>query len=110
KLVGAHEYTWTERVARKLRAHRVLAAVVLAAIVVLSIVSAVSVQRIVRERDEAERQRTIALRHQRKAEQALAAADKERNKLLLANGQGALEVEPTQTLAWLKKYPEDGEL
>jgi WD40 repeat protein/tRNA A-37 threonylcarbamoyl transferase component Bud32 len=87
RLVRAHQYSRGELVRRWLRRYRAPVTVASVAIAVLITVATVSVRRIVAERDVA-RQRA--------------------DQLLLTQARGALERDPTEALAWLRSYPEDG--
>ncbi|MEO8705166.1 MAG: serine/threonine-protein kinase [Kofleriaceae bacterium] len=60
QLVGAHRYSTWQLVKRWLRRHRTAVTVAAAAVVVLAVVSAIGIQRIRRERTEAEEARAVA--------------------------------------------------
>ncbi len=91
QLLKAHDYSTWQRVRRFVGAHR---AAVLSSVLLflgLGITGAVSVNRIARER--------------RDAESARRDAEARRDQLALAQARGALATDPTTTLAWLKTYP-----
>ena len=68
QLVGAHRYTMGQLVRRWLRRHRVAVAVAGVMLAALAATLVVSVRRIVAERDEANRQRTLARANQSESE------------------------------------------
>jgi WD40 repeat protein len=88
RLVSAHAYSRRTLVARWLRRWRALVAVSGAALAILAVVGAVSIERVVAERDVARRRA---------------------NQLLLTQARGTLERDPTEALAWLRTYPADGD-
>jgi serine/threonine protein kinase/WD40 repeat protein len=98
QLVTAHSYTRAQLLHRWLHRHR--AAVSVAVIACLLLLSSLltSVGRIIRERDAAEIAR-------RRASRARANTQLERNRLVLAQAAAALERNPTETIAWLRRYP-----
>jgi len=87
RLVSAHVYSRRMLVKRWLRRYRVPVIVAAVALVILAAVGAVSVDRVVTERDVA----------RRRADQ-----------LVLTQARGALEHDATEALMWLRTYPEDG--
>jgi WD40 repeat protein/tRNA A-37 threonylcarbamoyl transferase component Bud32 len=87
RLVSAHVYSSGMLLGRWLRRYRAPVTVAAAALVILAAVGAVSVDRVVTERDVA-RRRTA--------------------QLVLAQARSMLERDATQALAWLRTYPEDG--
>ncbi|HEX7843360.1 MAG TPA: protein kinase [Kofleriaceae bacterium] len=88
RLVSAHVYSRRMLVKRWLRRYRVPVVVAAVALSILAAVGAVSVDRVVAERDVA-RRRT--------------------NQLLLTQARGVLERDATEALMWLRTYPDDGE-
>lgn len=88
RLVSAHIYSRRTLVNRWMRRYRAPVIVAAAALSILAVVGAVSVARVVAERDVA----------RRRADQ-----------LLLSQARGALDRDATLALAWLRTYPEDGE-
>src|SRR6185503_507721 len=75
QLVGAHRYTATARLRRWLRRHRTVAIASAIFIVVLLGFGAYSIDRIVRERDEARRQERIAVQNRAEADARRDAAE-----------------------------------
>ncbi len=87
RLVRAHQYSLRELVGRWLRRYRAPVTVASVALALLAGLAIVGVRRIVAERDVA-RQRA--------------------DQLVLTQARGALERDPTEALAWLRSYPDDG--
>jgi WD40 repeat protein/tRNA A-37 threonylcarbamoyl transferase component Bud32 len=87
RLVSAHQYSLRELVGRWLHQYRAPVTVASVALALLAALAIVGVRRIVAERDVA-RQRA--------------------DQLLLTQARGALERDPTEALAWLRTYPDDG--
>jgi serine/threonine protein kinase/tetratricopeptide (TPR) repeat protein len=71
QLVSAHRYTAAQRVARFVRRHRAAVAIAGIAVIAFAMGSALAVRRIVHERDNADRERTLAVTRQRAAEQLI---------------------------------------
>lgn len=94
QLVGAHEYTPGEMAQRWFARHRAPASITAIAAVVMIVSGALAVQRIARERNEAQSARREA--EIRNAE------------LVLNQARSALRDDPTSAIAWLKNYPLDG--
>jgi WD40 repeat protein len=88
RLVSAHQYGRWTLFTRWLRRYRAPVSVAAVALLVLAVVGVVSVERVIAERNVA-RRRT--------------------EQLLLTQARGALERDPTEALAWLSTYPDDGE-
>ena len=101
-LVGARSYTARELAARWLRRHKAIATVAAAALVAVASIGGLSVSRVIAERDSARKARAAA-------EQARDTAEQRKNELILAQAESALETDPTETIAWLKTYPADGD-
>lgn len=99
QFVRARHYTPAARARRWLSRHRALVTVAGAALAVIVVVAAYSVNRVIRERDEATAQRA-------RAEDALTIAQTERNNLLLTQAESALDRDPTEALDWLRRYRE----
>ncbi len=91
QLVGARRYTRLELLRRWAIRHRSMLLVAAAMGAALVVVAALSVARIVRERDTANRAR----------KEAAARND----QLVLLQARAELEQDPTASLAWLKTYP-----
>ncbi len=89
QLVGAHRYTVRELAARWVRRNRALVATAAAALVGLGAFGAYSVRRISAERDEATRQRAVAVRAQALAEQELGVGLEEFGRQALVAGNAA---------------------
>jgi WD40 repeat protein len=98
QLVSAHRYSAWTLAGRWLRRHRALVALGAVALLVLAGLGALSVSRIVREREVAEAQR-------REAQRRGAEAEARTNELILLQARAALATDPTASLAWLKLYP-----
>ncbi len=94
QLVGAHRYSSGVLLRRWLRRNRVPVAVGGAGLLVALSTGAVSVQRVVRERD--------------RARAAQGVAEERRNDLLLAQARLLVEKKPTEALAYLKGYAASG--
>jgi WD40 repeat protein len=97
QLVQAFRYGRGRLVARWLRRHRLSVAVAAAVVVAGGTVGALSFRRITEERDRAEDART-------RAEEAQRVAEARANELVFSQAQAVLPVDPTQTIAWLRKY------
>jgi eukaryotic-like serine/threonine-protein kinase len=95
QLVSAHRYSLGALLGRWLRRHRLTVGVATALVLVLAVGAALSVRRIVREKDEAARQRQRAERHA--------------NQLRLSQARAVVATDPTAALAWLKTHRIDGE-
>jgi WD40 repeat protein len=91
QLVAAHRYTFGQRVRRALRRRWQLVTAGAIALVAIAAIGAISVRRIIDEREAADRQRVLAER--RTAE------------LTLAQARSMVDRDPTAALAWLKAYP-----
>ncbi len=89
QLVQAHRYTLGELVVRWIRRHRALVVTGLVSLVALGATGAYSVLRIAAERDEAARQRTVAVRAQGLAERRLGVALEEFGRQSLVAGDVA---------------------
>jgi WD40 repeat protein/tRNA A-37 threonylcarbamoyl transferase component Bud32 len=97
QLVGARRYTSWERLGRWVARRRVVvaAASVIAAVVIGSFT--VVLQQLDRAR--------AAQLHERESREEVEAR---RNELILMQARSALETNPTETIAWLKSYPDTG--
>ena len=94
QLVSAHRYSMPLRFWRWAKRHRLP----LASMAALALLGAISANRIVRERNVAQKQWRIAEEQRRVAESR-------RDELILAQASSWLERDPTATIAWLKQYP-----
>jgi eukaryotic-like serine/threonine-protein kinase len=101
QLVSVHRYTAGALLRRWIGRHRAVVAVGSAALVALSIGGALSVASIVAARDRARAQETLATT---RADELAA----QRNSLILDQAASALDRDPTQSLVWLTRYPDDG--
>jgi WD40 repeat protein len=88
RLVSVHVYSRRTLAKRWLRRYRALVAVAATALAILAVGGAVSVQRVVAQRDVAQRRA---------------------NQLVLTQARGLIERDATRALAWLRTYPDDGE-
>jgi WD40 repeat protein len=91
KLVSAHAYTAWSRLRKKVASHRSVVAVAAASALALGAVGVTSFERVVAERNNAQR-----LQEQSEARQ---------RDLVLLQAETALRKDPTAALAWLKEYP-----
>lgn len=96
KLVSAHDYSSWALVRRWLWRNRSTVGVALAAIVMLAVGGALSVDRVIDEKDEAQHQRA-------RAQLARQQADHKSNELELRRAVGSLDSDPTATIAGLKR-------
>ncbi len=116
QLVGAHRYSTWQLVRRWLRRHRAAVSVGAALLMVLAVVSMVSVQRIRRERSDAEVARAVAV-----DQRALAEANRNRAEDLMSFMLGDLKdkLQPVgkldildavakQTMAYYQSQPDTG--
>jgi WD40 repeat protein len=88
RVVSARAYSTWALLGRWLARHRAVVGTATLALAILAVIGAVSVQRVVAERNRARRH-----------------AD----QLLLTQARGTLDRDATEALAWLRTYPEDGE-
>jgi hypothetical protein len=91
KLVGAHRYTMSQRIARFLRRHRFAVAVALSAIVALVVVSVVAISNIVSAKE--------------RAEAAMHRAEERRERMLLDQASSLVNTDATRALAMLRQIP-----
>jgi WD40 repeat protein/tRNA A-37 threonylcarbamoyl transferase component Bud32 len=96
QIVGAHQYSWVELLRRFGRRYRAALAVTGVALVLLATGGAVSVRHILAERDVAEQAR-------QDAEDARQRALEQTDALLLLQARGALEKDPNEAVAWLRR-------
>ena len=101
QLVSVHQYkTWT-LVKRWIRKHRAPLGVAVAAVAILAVLGAVSVNRIVEERN-------VARFQQSKAQRAESKAVLMKNKLIFEHAESSLASDPTTTIASLQAAPLQG--
>lgn len=105
QLVAAHRYTFWQRVRRAARTHRAAFLVAGASLLVVSALAAVSILRIVAERDQANRAHRIALQETRIAKAARDEAAARADELVVAQAQGLVEKNPTAAVGLLKRLP-----
>lgn len=105
QLVAAHRYTFWQRVRRAARTHRAAFLVAGASLLVVSALAAVSILRIVAERDQANRAHGIALQETRIAKAARDEAAARADELVVAQAQGLVEKNPTAAVGLLKRLP-----
>jgi hypothetical protein len=91
QLVSARSYSRWTLLGRWLRRHRAAVGTVAAAALTLGVVGSLSVRRVVRERNRAER--------------ALVESRARADALVLQHAQNALDRDPTAALAWIRAYP-----
>jgi len=103
QLVGAHRYSLGELVRRWARRHRTPLVVAGLAIVALVVAGIWSYTRIVGEKARADDARDNAIAAQR-------AAEARNEQLIVAQARGAIERDPTETIAWLAQLPESSPL
>jgi eukaryotic-like serine/threonine-protein kinase len=102
QLVGAHVYSSRERLLRFVQKHRTAFGVAAVAFVVMVVSGAVSVNRVVKERDRAEAERNRAEAAHKKSIAAEAGATVRADELTLVEARAAVERDPNIALAWLK--------
>ena len=90
QLVGAHEYSAFMLLARRMRKHRAALFVAAVLLAILAATLIVSARRIIRERNEAQRQKTVA-------EGQRALAEDARNGLILSQARNSLDHDPSAT-------------
>ncbi len=93
QLVGARTYTARQLFARWVRRNRLAVAVIVAALVAVAVIAIVAVRSVVGERD-------VAMDERARAEQRA-------RDIVLLEARSHLQTDPTETIAWLKDYPED---
>ena len=103
QLVGAQRYSTAALVRRWLKRHRLEVGVAALALMVVAAMGALSVARVIRERDRADGERAVAERERAKAETARARESDRVDELVLAQARAALDRDPTASLAWLKR-------
>ncbi len=96
QLVGAHDYTTRALLRRWLRRHRTAVLVGCAGLVILAVVAAISVNRVVAERDRAQQAQTDA-------ETAEARSRQRADELVLSHARAIIDRDPVAALTWLRK-------
>ncbi|MBA3501735.1 MAG: serine/threonine protein kinase, partial [Deltaproteobacteria bacterium] len=105
QLVAAHRYTAWQRFLRFAKKHRATLAVSVLAVVALGVLAAVSVKRIVHERDAANTARAEAIAEKQAAEKANKELAVRHDALLVSKARARIELNPTEALATLKHLP-----
>jgi WD40 repeat protein len=98
QLVSAHAYSRRDLVRRWLRRHRVVVSAAAVALLAVGLIGALSVTRIIRERERARDQ-------QARAEAAGRDSEQRANALVLLQARTQLDRDPAAAVAWLKQYP-----
>jgi WD40 repeat protein len=101
QLVSVHRYRPADLVRRFVARHKAAVTIGAGAAAALLVVGAISVVNVVAARDEARRLETLATI---RADEVT----RQRDELILAQAEGALDRDPTAALGWLKKYPASG--
>jgi WD40 repeat protein len=101
ELVSVHRYRPADLVRRFVARHKAAVTIGAGAAAALLVVGAISVVNVVAARDEARRLETLATI---RADEVT----RQRDELILAQAEGALDRDPTAALGWLKKYPVSG--
>jgi WD40 repeat protein/tRNA A-37 threonylcarbamoyl transferase component Bud32 len=101
KLVTAQEYTNVELVRRWLHRNRAPVAAAVVGLIATAVVGALAVNRIINERNTAQRERAQAQAAQRSSEE-------QATELIYQQAAASLDGDPTAAIAWLKRYPMDG--
>jgi WD40 repeat protein len=101
QLVSVHRYRPADLVRRFVARHKAAVTIGAGAAAALLVVGAISVVNVVAARDEARRQEALATT---RADEVT----RQRDELILAQAEGALDRDPTEALSWLKKYPASG--
>lgn len=107
QLVAAHRYTWWQRLRRAARTYRAAFLVAGASLLVLAVLGAVSVLRIVSERDTARQARQVAVHEAEVAKVARDQAAARADELVVAQAQALVADNPTAAVGLLKRLPLD---
>ena len=95
QLVTARHYSTSALVRRWVGRHRAIVAVVLVALLLLAAVAVGAFRGVMAQRNRAERE--------------MHAAERARDELIFRQAESLLRRDPTAAIAWLKRYPRDGE-
>ena len=101
KLVTAQQYSNVELVRRWFYRNRAPVAAAVVGLIATAVVGALAVNRIINERNTAQRERT-------QAQAAQKSAEAQRTELVFQQAAASLQRDPTAAVAWLKRYPIDG--
>lgn len=101
QLVSVHQYSAWTLFRRWLRRHRTEIGIALAAAVLLAIMGALSVHRVIEEKN-------IATAERAQARAAQQTAEEQSTQLIFLQAEGALKEDPTTAIGWLRRAPLDG--
>ena len=104
QLVSAHRYSTKEVLARWLRRHRTAVTVAALAAAVLIVLGAFAIQQIVRERNVALEEKRVATGALSREQAAKKDAELRTDRLLVAEAEKLLSVDPSRSLALLAKH------
>ncbi len=104
QLVAAHRYSSAMLIRRWLRRHRATVTVSALALIAVGVIGALSVTRIVDERDLARQAEEVAEAATTRARAETAAKEQRTSELVLAQARHWLDLDPTAALAWIKQY------
>jgi WD40 repeat protein len=104
QLVGAFRYSRRQLALRFARRHRLALAVAAAALVTGGVVGGASLRRIVSQRDAERAARAEAVAQTGRAEAAQRDAERQKNEMIFTQAKSMLGVDPTRTIAWLKRF------
>jgi WD40 repeat protein len=102
QIVGAHVYSWAERLRRFIRRHRAAVVASTVAMVAMITMGTVGIERILIERDRAERKQVEAEQARRESEDARRQALERADELTLLHARTAVDRDPNETVAWLR--------
>ena len=102
QIVGAHVYSLQERARRFVRRHKGAVAVTAVAVLALLILGAVSIHRVLHERDRAEQKQAEAELARQDSERARQQALERADELTLVHARTAVERDPNEAIAWLR--------
>jgi hypothetical protein len=105
RLVGAHQYTPHQRVARFARRHRAVLSVAALAVISVTALAWLGIGRVVDERDAANRARLAASEDKASAERARDELQRRADQLIVMQARGLLDKNPTHAAAVLKELP-----
>jgi WD40 repeat protein len=108
QLVSAHNYSRGVLAVRWMARYRRSLGTVALFVAVIAAIGALSVRRVVHERDRAEGQSARADTERARADEERALAEAHALELTIVEAKTSLDRDPTATLAWLKTYPEAG--
>ena len=103
QLVSVRDYSPAALLLRWLSRHRAAVLVAGAAVVIIATLGAISVSRVISERDRAQRQEEIAVAERRTADEQKLRANQRANEVTLLQARASLDDDPTAALAWLER-------